>query len=92
MAIGGSANFTTSLPAAIFGRHGFDKVNSVIFPVQGLVTSVNFLLSGISIAITGSLRGCYVVFTVVIIVNIILINKIDEHKYNRDFKKEEAVV
>ena len=92
MAIGGSANFTTSLPAAIFGRHGFDKVNSVIFPVQGLVTSVNFLLSGISIGITGSLRGCYVVFTVVIILNLILISRIDEHKYNRDFKKEETIV
>ena len=42
MAIGGSANFTTSLPAAIFGRHEFDKVNSVIFPVQGLITSMNW--------------------------------------------------
>ena len=31
---------------AIFGRHGFDKVNSVIFPVQGLVTSVNFYHEG----------------------------------------------
>ena len=92
MAIGGSANFTTSLPAAIFGRHGFDKVNSVIFPVQGLITSMNFLLSGISIALTGSLRGCYVVFIGVILVNLILISRIDEHKYNRDFKKEEEAV
>ncbi|MEN8076052.1 MFS transporter [Clostridioides difficile] len=92
MAIGGSANFTTSLPAAVFGRHGFDKVNSVIFPVQGLITSMNFLLSGISIALTGSLRGCYVVFIGVILVNLILISRVDEHKYNRDFQKEEVVV
>ena len=34
MGIGGSANFTTSLPTSIFGRQGFDKVNSVIFPIQ----------------------------------------------------------
>ena len=87
MAIGGSANFTTSLPAAVFGRHGFDKVNSVIFPVQGLITSMNFLLSGISIALTGSLRGGYVVFIGVILVNLILISRIDEYKYNRDFRK-----
>ena len=91
MAIGGSANFTTSLPAAVFGRHGFDKVNSVIFPVQGLITSMNFLLSGISIALTGSLRGGYVVFIGVILVNLILISRIDEHKYNRDFRKEEVI-
>nr|WP_278525782.1 hypothetical protein [Eubacterium ramulus] len=31
LALGGSANFTTSLPAAVFGRHGFKKVNSVLF-------------------------------------------------------------
>lgn len=89
MAIGGSANFTTSLPAAIFGRHGFNKVNSVIFPIQGLVTSLNFLLSGISLALTGSLRGCYVVFIVVILINMVLISRVDEHKYNRDFQREE---
>ena len=29
--IGGSANFTTSLPASVFGRQGYDKVNSVLF-------------------------------------------------------------
>lgn len=87
MAIGGSANFTTSLPAAVFGRHGFDKVNSVIFPVQGLITSMNFLLSGISIALTESFRGCYEVFIGVILANLILISRIDEYKYNRDFRK-----
>ncbi len=86
MAIGGSANFTTSLPAAIFGRHGFEKVNSVIFPVQGIITSLNFMLSGASIAMTGSLRGAYVVFICVLLINLVLIKLVDEHKYNKDFK------
>ena len=85
MAIGGSANFTTSLPAAVFGRHGFEKVNSVIFPIQGIVTSMNFLLSGVSIAMTGSLRGAYIVFIVIIIANIVLIRCVNEHKFNKDF-------
>jgi OFA family oxalate/formate antiporter-like MFS transporter len=88
MAIGGSANFTTSLPAAIFGRHGFEKVNSVIFPVQGIVTSLNFMLSGISIALTGSLRGAYVVFVCILAINLILIRLVDEHKYNKDYMVE----
>lgn len=91
MAIGGSANFTTSLPTAIFGRHEFEKVNSVIFPVQGIITSLNFLLSGISIAVTGSLRGAYVVFIGIIIVNTVLILLIDEHKFNKDFKVSESL-
>lgn len=88
MAIGGSANFTTSLPAAIFGRHGFEKVNSVIFPVQGIITSLNFMLSGISIALTGSLRGAYVVFVCILALNLLLIKLVDEHKYNKDFMAE----
>ncbi|GAU76879.1 nitrate/nitrite transporter [Fusibacter sp. 3D3] len=89
MAIGGSANFTTSLPTAVFGRHEFEKVNSVIFPVQGIITSMNFLLSGISIALTGSLRGVYIVFIGILVVNVLLISLIDEHKFNKDFKISE---
>ncbi len=90
MSIGGSANFTTSLPAAVFGRHGFEKVNSVIFPIQGIITSMNFLLSGISIALTGSLRGAYVVFICIIGVNLFLITRVNEHKFNKDFHKVET--
>jgi OFA family oxalate/formate antiporter-like MFS transporter len=91
MAIGGSANFTTSLPAAVFGRHGFEKVNSVIFPIQGIVTSINFLLSGISIALTGSLRGAYVVFICILAVNVGIISFVNEHKFNKDFNKGDMV-
>ena len=53
MGIGGSANFTTSLPTSIFGRQGFDKVNSVIFPIQGAVTALCFLVNGVVQKITG---------------------------------------
>ncbi len=85
MAIGGSANFTTSPPAAIFGRFGFEKVNSVVFPIQGIITSLNFLLSGISIKLMGSLRGVYIVFIIILIANVFLIKMVDEHKFNKDF-------
>ncbi len=91
MAIGGSANFTTSLPTAVFGRHEFEKVNSVIFPVQGIITSMNFLLSGISIALTGSLRGVYIVFIGILVVNVLLILLINEHKFNKDYKVSEGL-
>lgn len=87
MGIGGSANFTTSLPASIFGRHGFDKVNSVIFPIQGIVTALCFAVNGIvQLATGGQIRMAYMVFAVVAIVNSLLVLTIDEHKYNRDWK------
>lgn len=91
MAIGGSANFTTSLPTSVFGRQGFSKVNSVLFPIQGLFTSLCFAVNGIVLNITGSLRYAYIVFACVAGVNIILVALINEHKYNQDFKKEQEV-
>lgn len=86
MSIGGSANFTTSLPASIFGRHGFDKVNSVIFPIQGFVTSLCFAVNGIVLNLTGDLKYAYIVFAGVAAVNIILVLFVDEHRYNKDWK------
>lgn len=89
MAIGGSANFTTSLPASIFGRHGFDKVNSVIFPIQGFVTSLCFAVNGIVLNLTGNLKYAYIVFAGVAALTIILVSFVDEHRYNKDWKAAE---
>lgn len=87
MGIGGSANFTTSLPTAIFGRQGFDKVNSVIFPIQGAVTALCFAVNGFVQMITGGqIRMAYLVFAGVAIVNVLLVTRVDEHKYNKDWK------
>lgn len=87
MGIGGSANFTTSLPASIFGRHEFDMVNSVIFPIQGLITALCFAVNGIVLNLTGTLRYAYVVFACVALADAILVSTINEHKYNKDWKQ-----
>ena len=34
IAVGAAANFIVSLPASVFGRHGFTLVNSVFFPLM----------------------------------------------------------
>lgn len=87
MGIGGSANFTTSLPASIFGRHEFDMVNSVIFPIQGLITALCFAVNGNVLNLTGTLRYAYVVFACVALADAILVSTINEHKYNKDWKQ-----
>ena len=85
MGIGGSANFTTSLPTSIFGRQGFDKV-SVIFPIQGAVTALCFLVNGVVQKITGGqIRMADLVFAGVALVNVLLVLMVNEHKYNRDW-------
>ncbi|MBE6034955.1 MAG: MFS transporter [Clostridiales bacterium] len=88
MGIGGSANFTTSLPTSIFGRQGFDKVNSVIFPIQGFVTAWCFVINGIVTNVIGNLKIAYIIFSCVALVNIFLVKLVDEHKYNKDFMAE----
>ena len=86
MGIGGSANFTTSLPTSIFGRQGFDKVNSVIFPIQGAITALCFLVNGVVQKITGGqIRMAYLVFAGVALVNVVLVLLVDEHRFNRDW-------
>lgn len=88
LALGGSANFTTSLPAAVFGRHGFKKVNSVLFPIQALVSSFGFFVNGTVLNLTGSLRMSYVAAAVASLVVVVVVLFINEHKYNRDFMTE----
>ena len=87
MGIGGSANFTTSLPTSIFGRHGFDKVNSVIFPIQGAITALCFLVNGaVQLMTGGQIKMAYLVFAGVALVNVVLVLIINEHRFNRDWK------
>lgn len=86
MGIGGSANFTTSLPASIFGRQGFDKVNSVIFPIQGLVTACCFIVNGVVTSVIGNLKVAYIIFAVVALINVLLVTLVNEHKYNKDWQ------
>ncbi len=86
--IGGSANFTTSLPTSIFGRHGFSKVNSVIFPIQGAITALCFAVNGFVLLLSGSLRMAYLAFALIAIVNVGLVLLIEDKKYNRDFHVE----
>jgi OFA family oxalate/formate antiporter-like MFS transporter len=85
MGIGGSANFTTSLPTSIFGRQEFDKVNAVIFPLQGLVTSLCFIINGVVTNVIGNLSVAYMIFAGVALVNVALVSIVNEHRYNKDW-------
>lgn len=85
---GGGGNFTVSLPASVFGRQGFAKVNSVIFPIQGLITALNYTITGMIQNMTGSVRGSYLVFVGLCVLDIILLMTFDDKRFNRDFAAE----
>lgn len=91
IAIGAAANFMTSLPASVFGRHNFDLVYSIYFPIMEIVLMLNYIVNAKALELTGSLRGAYAVFVVLLAVNFILISVLDTRKYNLDYKKEEEL-
>ena len=91
MSIGGSANFTTSLVTSVYGRQGFSKVNSVIFPIQGAVSALSFVVNGVVSNITGgNLRYTYIIFAGVSIVSSLIVLVIDEHRFNRDWQQGQS--
>ena len=92
IAIGAAANFMTSLPASVFGRHNFDLVYSIYFPIMEIVLMLNYFVNAKALQLTGSLRGAYAGFVVLLAVNFILISVLDTRKYNLDYKKEEEVL
>ena len=86
ISIGGSANFMTSFPSSVFGRHGFETVNSVIFPIQSILTASAFMINGISLNATGSLRWSYLILAVIALINIIFVGLTKDHQFNLDWK------
>lgn len=91
IAIGAAANFMTSLPASVFGRHNFELVYSIYFPIMEIVLMLNYIVNAKALELTGSLRGAYAVFVVLLAVNFILISVLNTRKYNLDYKKEEEL-
>ena len=84
MGIGGSANFTTSLPTSVFGRQGFDRVNSVVFPIQGFVTAWCFVINGIVTNKIGNLSVAYIIFACGAVLVTVLVTFLNEYKFNKD--------
>jgi sugar phosphate permease len=92
IAIGAAANFIVSLPASVFGRHGFAEVYAVYFPIMQAVLMTNYIINAQAIRITGSLRGAYMVYIGLLIVNIIIISSINVRKYNKDYLAEDQAL
>ena len=88
MGIGGSAHFTTSLPTSVFGRQGFDKVNSVVFPIQGFVTAWCFVVNGIVTNAIGNLSVAYMIFAGGAVLVSVLVSFLNEYKFNKDHAAE----
>ena len=92
IAVGAAANFIVSLPASVFGRHGFTMDNSVFFPLMQIVLMTNYQVNAFAIRVTGSLRGAYIFYIGLLVVNMILTAIIHPTRYNKDVATEQELM
>ena len=78
-------NLMNSIPGSVFGRVGYAKVNSVVFPLTSIIYMLNFAVNGFVLGLTNSLSAAYIVFAVLALISLFLILAIQDHKYDQDY-------
>ena len=78
-------NLMNSIPGSVFGRVGYAKVNSVVFPITSMIYMLNFAVNGAVLAVFQSLSAAYIVFAVLALIALFLILAIQDHKYDQDY-------
>lgn len=81
--LGGSTNMSLSFPASIFGVLDYPKVNGVIFPINYCIGCLNFVVNAVVMKLTGSLTGAYVVYFCLFLINIVIVAKTEEGKWDK---------
>ena len=81
--LGGSTNMSLSFPASIFGVLDYPKVNGVIFPINYCIGCLNFVVNAVVMKITGSLTGAYVVYLCLFLINIVIVARTEEGKWDK---------
>lgn len=78
-------NLMNSIPGSVFGRVGYAKVNSVVFPLTNIIFMLNFAVNGVISMLFDSLRVAYIVFAILSLIAMFLILAIQDHKYDQDY-------
>lgn len=90
-AIGGAANFTASLTCSVFGRQEFKQAYAVIYPLLNIIQQSNFWINALALKATGSLRGAYAVYAVILLIGGLIVSRLDDRKFNQDYAAEKNV-
>lgn len=78
-------NLMNSIPGSVFGRVGYAKVNSVVFPITNIIFMCNFAVNGIVQGLFHSISAVYIVFAVLALISLFLILAIQDHKFDQDY-------
>ena len=86
--LGGTTNFQISWPASIFGQLDYPKANTVIYPIMYCIISLNFVVNGIVLSVTGNLTTAYIIYACLLLVAAIIAGLTDSTKWNKDVHPE----
>ena len=78
-------NLMNSIPGSVFGRVGYAKVNSVVFPLTSMIYMLNFAVNGLIKKLFDSLSVAYIVFAALALISLFVILAIQDHKYDQDY-------
>ena len=78
-------NLMNSIPGSVFGRVGYAKVNSVVFPLTSIIYMLNFAVNGLIKKLFNSLSVAYLVFAALALISLFVILAIQDHKYDQDY-------
>ncbi|MCU6763437.1 Inner membrane protein yhjX [uncultured Roseburia sp.] len=83
MSLGGTTNFQISWPASIFGTMDYPFVNKLAFPMGYCIVSLNFIVNAVVLQLTGSLSRAYLVYVVLLVIDILIIKCTDAAKWDK---------
>lgn len=86
--LGGTTNFQVSWPASIFGVLDYPYVNKLSFPLGYCIVSLNFVINSVVLKATGTLGKAYIVFLILLLVNIVIIKLTDAQKWDKTVHPE----
>lgn len=86
--LGGTSNFQISWPASIFGPLDYPYANKLIFPVNYSIIGLNFIINALVLKATGTLGRAYIVFLIILILDILIIKLTDAQKWDKTVHPE----
>ena len=86
--LGGTTNFQISWPASIFGALDYPFVNKLAFPMGYCIVSLNFIVNALVLQWTGSLSRAYLVYVILLVINIFIIKFTDATKWDKMLHRE----
>lgn len=81
LAIGGNAHWPVSLVSTTFGHRNFAKVYSLINPAISIVRMCSFAVLALSLSITGTMAGAYILFAALSVAAAVLLFLMNDKEY-----------